>query len=560
MAAAVLGPVPSPLPRPRVLPLRLNIPTATTTTATTTAPAPHPATPTTQEAPPPNWPLFHSPRGGLVPLSPSAATAAPLAAPTAAGHAHLETQPSQDDGYEDERLGDDFLASPWLPPSHERAERYREANTFREGRAPILPKGLCGRGHGGSRGGNGGGAGQQSPAPSPTPLDDEQGAGAVEAARGERQPQQQQDQGADAEAEGEQERANLSELGVGVHLHFKLLKALFWGFLVLAVLHLPALLLYRSGARLPRDKVDLLGSYRFTLGNMGIDPLWDLDGAGDVAIPMHFPGLGITLFPSPHDAGVILASCDVVSCIVFAFLIVYTHHIIGHAKREHKRRVLTTKDFAVFVTGLPKHVTKAEIINHFSDLYPLNRPDWKGRPPPPPTGRPKRPVADLAHVGGDRRYEGRWVAEVVIARRNGEILQTALQHKDKALQIRRLRAQVKRYGPTTAPEGGADPVLFQRYQRDLDKLEASMRGVAQQLERNPSVSRAEQESVGAFVLFEYPESARRCLEDHNSMNLLHFFCFQHTLLFNGRHRLTVRPAPAPDDVMVRGRRTIVSWV
>lgn len=483
----------------------------------------------------------------MPPVSPSPVTSslsARLPFPTGAGQAALATQPSQDDGYKDECLGDDFLSTHWLPPSHERAERYRKANIFQGGKAPVLSKLLprCGK-----RGSSGAAAAASDP-------DGEVGAAEAGEVNGDGcDAQGQPPEGQAAEESGQEPvDVDLAQLGVGAELHFDLLKAFLRGFAVLLLLNIPALLLYRSGARLAKENADLLGSYVFTLGNIGQERNVLNGTALSTTFPLRAPVLNLELELSHKEAKTLLASMEVATCLVLAFLAVSVSNRITQAKQRHRRRVLTTKDFAVYVTNLPTDVTKAEIIEHFSELYPLDRPDWKGRAPPAHSGRPKLPVQDLAHVGGDQRYEGKWVADVVLARRNGRILRTALEHKDKALEIRRLRAQMKRYGPATAPAGKVDPARFARYRRQLQALEDRMRRVAQQLERDPRVAEAEQECVGAFVTFEYPESAQRCLDDYNSMNLLHLCCcFPHRLLFNGRDRLKIRPAPAPDDVMVR---------
>ena len=373
-----------------------------------------------------------------------------------------------------EHLGPDWMETPYVAPSLERARLHRENAIFQQGNAP-----LCGR----------------------------------------------------------RKRIHLSDLGIGCKLHFNLMKGVLRGFGLLLLLHLPALLLYSSGSRIKEEQKDLLGLYALTLGNLG-DP-----SSRWITVRMFGHTGKVVGRMRRADAAVLLAAMDGLSCLVFAGMIGYLWRLVRHAKKHQSKTILETKDFAVFVTNLPTDVTKREVIEHFSALYPLDGPDWNRRPPPA-AGPPKRPVYDTAHVGGDSRYHGKWVAEVTLARKSGYKLRSFLLHGDKAGQLKRYRAYLKKHRP--AP-GQAPTLAYRRCAQRLTALQHIMAAIANDVYKDRRCA-AERECVGAFVVFEYAESAQRCLEDHNSLNLFQRFCMPRPLLFQGRHRLVVRRAPAPDDV------------
>eukprot|EP00624_Nannochloropsis_granulata_P006150 evm.model.NODE_4462_length_12403_cov_26.642908.1 len=336
---------------------------------------------------------------------------------------------------------------------------------------------------------------------------------------------------------------HLSDLGIGLRLHFDFIRVLIISFALLLVLNLPALVLYSSGSRIKEEQQDLLGLYALTLGNLGSIK----SSSSSHWLTVRFFGRrGHTAGRIRlRDAAVLLAAMDTLSCLIFVGMIWYLSRLVQHAKRHQSKTILSAKDFTVHVTNLPPNVLKEDLIDHFSSLYPLDAADWKGRPPPA-IGPPKLPVSDFVHVGGDERYSGKWVAEVTLAQKNGRELHRYLTHGNKALRLKRLRAYLKKHRPAAGRIPGP---AYSRAERRLAQLEKDMAAIAHSLRKDARRSEAEQECVGAFVLFEYPESAERCLQDYNSPNLFSRWCLPQQLLFQGCHRLVVQPAPAPDDVI-----------
>jgi len=332
---------------------------------------------------------------------------------------------------------------------------------------------------------------------------------------------------------------HFSDLGVGSRLHFDFIRVLIISFALLLVLNLPVLVLYSSGSRINEEQQDLLGLYALMLGNLGSI---DSPSSSDWLMVHLFGCRGHTIGRiRQRDAAVLLAAMDTLSCLIFVGMIWYLSRLVQHAKSYY----LSAKDFTVYVTNLPPNVLKEDLIDHFSTLYPLDVADWKGRPPPA-NGPPKLPVSGLVHVDGDERYSGKRVAEVTLAKKNGRELHRYLTHGEKALRLKRLCTYLKKHRPTAGRNPEPD---YSRAEHRLAKLEKDMAAIAHSLRKDARRSETELECVGAFVLFEYPESAARCLQDYNSPNLFACRCLPRQLLFQGCHRLVVQLAPAPDDVV-----------
>ncbi|CAM9640062.1 unnamed protein product, partial [Sphacelaria rigidula] len=101
---------------------------------------------------------------------------------------------------------------------------------------------------------------------------------------------------------------------------------------------------------------------------------------------------------------------------------------------------VTATDYAVYIQGLPKTAGRKEIGQFFSDLYQLESPDWKGRPP----YAAAQPVFSSDNTE-DKWYLGKWVAEVCVAREVGRELKAYKDKRDTVLELRRKRAEAKMY-------------------------------------------------------------------------------------------------------------------
>jgi len=153
---------------------------------------------------------------------------------------------------------------------------------------------------------------------------------------------------------------------------------------------------------------------------------------------------------------------------------------------------------------------------------------------------------------GDDKYLATWVAEVTMARRNGDKLRTLLSNDAKTRQLKRIRAHMKMYAENTPLRDGmgADEGLYARYEQKLNELGGEMEQIVENLSKSKE-SKKENEVVGAFVIFEYPESKQRCLDDYNWSNYRLWFKYPKEMKVKNC-RLTVQAAADPEDVLVSG--------
>lgn len=157
--------------------------------------------------------------------------------------------------------------------------------------------------------------------------------------------------------------------------------------------------------------------------------------------------LGQTL-TAPEISGV-LSICEVIQ--IFAFFC-FAWHLQRkvYALREI-REVSTTavSDYSIIVRNLPKDATKMQVIAHFNGLYPLDKPDWQGRP----ALVGARPVEN-----DDNSHEpilvGSWIADCVLHKAIGPFIKVFRTQQDMMLKFFRSRAQMKAYGEDTPHSGG----------------------------------------------------------------------------------------------------------
>lgn len=90
---------------------------------------------------------------------------------------------------------------------------------------------------------------------------------------------------------------------------------------------------------------------------------------------------------------------------------------------------------------------------------------------------------------------------------------------------------------------------YEKFEKKLNELGSEMETIAERLGKDKGLARREKECVGAFLIFEYAESKERCLQDYSWTNVRQWCRYPKPLLFQNR-RLTVRPAPDPEDVWV----------
>ena len=222
--------------------------------------------------------------------------------------------------------------------------------------------------------------------------------------------------------------ASFSSLGSGVALYFRLLRSFITLFAVLTVISLPTYSLYTSGNRVPARAADPLGFARISLGNLGpisdeaiqsaaaaaeglaaaaawADSLsngtsnsmsvYNSNSSGSASSETSFISWNAMSYlttafghlrlgePSSAAGGVTLATvtgtqasylvsftdlaCALVTLLFAAVMRGRVAAYVAHAER----RKVSTKDYSVYVRGLPPDVTVEEVRDHFSALFAL---------------------------------------------------------------------------------------------------------------------------------------------------------------------------------------------
>lgn len=81
-----------------------------------------------------------------------------------------------------------------------------------------------------------------------------------------------------------------------------------------------------------------------------------------------------TVYIKADHASYLVTACDTLTCLLFIatwLLLVRKHRSVQYAK-DYATSVVSTKDYAVAVRGLPEDTREEEIVAHFNRLYALN--------------------------------------------------------------------------------------------------------------------------------------------------------------------------------------------
>ena len=309
----------------------------------------------------------------------------------------------------EENLGDDFMETPWRIPSLDKANEYKVAQIYREGIAN--PYGLA--------------------------------------------------------------LTNAAELPVGVRLYFHFVKSIGVGLVIMSVLSLPLLAFAYYGTAIGAENQDTLGLYQYSLGNIG-DYYPNMCHSGRMFL------VTTTNETCINVAGIEFSSAEVSFVVTLCeFLqVIVMLAVIWHLRRRmwqylHQRKSeehVSITHYTVYVTNLPPYITEEEIIKHFSNLYQLEKVDWRNRPPV----EDARPVNNCDNTGR-MIHKDSWVAECTIYREIGKYLTNYKAKQDLLKSLYRNRAKMKMYAKDTAHSQGPSK---KRY----EKAEKAMLRVANQVD------------------------------------------------------------------------------
>ena len=282
-------------------------------------------------------------------------------------------------------------------------------------------------------------------------------------------------------------------------------------------------------------------------------------------------GMSSDLIRARH-ASVIIVVCDIVNTILMVLFLYFTKIRVKWMLSKHNGTACDVSSFAVYVKGLPKDATTEEIVDHFSNIYQLDKPDWdhkgaccgcigfkKSRRPEDilfPSGKKGekklKPVQPGKALNSEvpKLYDGKWAAEVVVVHPMDSFLRVMSKNASKSRHLLLDRARVKKCKRFEDDFGGTSRLAqaekrLQKTEKSIEKTKKRLQGMKRMLNNMENVC------VGAFVVFNHEESLKRCLEDYSRKPFFHRQCFgQHKQLrFRGTHTLKVHLADKPGNIL-----------
>lgn len=369
------------------------------------------------------------------------------------------------------------------------------------------------------------------------------------------------------------------DLGLGTTLHFLFVRTMTICFFFMGVLSIPALLFASNGSKIPLTDRDPLGSSILSIGNIGYDPnspTYYNDSA--CSFNAHIPAsqthnetclhLGASLHGQKWSgeiraatASLIVMILEIIQCFIFFVTVIILERKMNAMKKASvSGGEVSMTDYSIMVTGFSHDSTVEQITAHFSALYPLDKVDWRNRPPL----RGARPVSHTEYNKNDF-FLNSWVADCVIHTQIGDLLLAFKNREHLMKKMYRARAKVKMYGPLTPLPQGPNERLYLKADEELNKIGLELDKVSksvldlrsktpidgggnQSADKNFEIV-MQKKPVAAFVTFQYNESAARCIEDYSFYKSFPRSLFTpRELKFRGK-RVTVTKALEPEEIV-----------
>lgn len=287
----------------------------------------------------------------------------------------------------DENLGENFEETPWLPPSIEKAIEFRKKSIYHGGNIRIESLNLV----------------------------------------------------------------SAPDLGAGTTLYFQFAFTMSLCLFVMSVLSLPALVFIYNGTGIKPEDQDAFGLYKYTLGNMGVED-YKLPAARCTAGAYAFNDTCIHYGESEinvTDAANIMTAMEFIQALVFIFGIVYLQNKSFSVSGKASKLQTSISDYSVMVHNIPPDTKDWQLLQHFSDLYALDRVDWKGRP----AIEGAHPVQQCDNTNNPMHLNT-WVAECTLHKGIGSFI-TSFKDKQYLMEkLYRCRAKMKMYAENSPHEGG----------------------------------------------------------------------------------------------------------
>ncbi len=343
----------------------------------------------------------------------------------------------------------------------------------------------------------------------------------------------------------------LGKLGVGVQLYFELVLIFGMMLLIAGIISIPAIVAYSSGEGIAASDIDSLGLAAVTPG-MFAPPL------GATVGQKRIVNVGTTV-SKRMDVSKAITTLDLfISIFLMLMHFCLKYHVTTVNNRTDNKET-TTSDFAVQITsGLPRDATEEELLDHFSTLYQLAESDNRSRPAFLKNDRSHCSVerdgtvysiGDCAHVDNDKKYLGKWVAEVAMIQNNGEALINYLTLRAREQKIRQTRGLIMKHSEGTPYSKGPNSKMQKLAEEKLMMLEYDQENALNRITEDSS-------TVGAFIVFNHEESYLRCVEDYRLQEIQRkCLCCKrchrdvsHLRFRNGKYVIKLETAPDADDV------------
>jgi len=423
----------------------------------------------------------------------------------------------------DENLGEDFEQTPWVPPSIELAEEFKKGAIYHGGDARIDALSLV----------------------------------------------------------------NSPDLGAGTSLYFQFAMTMAITLFFMSFFSLPALIYIYNGTGIREEDKDTFGLYKYTLGNIGaVD--YSLSGSrctqdvyayNDTCIHYGDSEISIT------DAANVMSAMEFIQIAIFFVGILYLHRRAFSITGSSSKGQVKISDFTVQVRNIPPDTKDFQILQHFSELYALDKKDWQGRPP-------VLGVKNVDDIGNTKNqmHMNTWVAECTLHKGIGGFISTFKDKQYLMDKLYRARANMKMYAENSPHLGGHRLGRYRSAEKAMLKTGAKIDDLTQKtIKRNKLkiILNADQDSsanrpgtagggaaggggvtsthmisnpksiyrnidapaVSVYITFQYSESRARCLEDYEKYEHYPYSLFYPgKLMFRGK-KILVSPAPEPDQIV-----------
>ena len=357
-----------------------------------------------------------------------------------------------------------------------------------------------------------------------------------------------------------------TDIGLGVPLYFIFVKTIGVAALLMTALSMPSLLFAYTGHNIADEDRDPFGLYRLSIGNIGHNR--DSSSYKENSACSNITDMAcISLFGvefSMLNVANILSVSELLQALVCLAAFVYLVRTQSRMKRRADNRTCSISDYSVMVENISPDTTMEELIEHFSGLYPLDKPDWKNRP-----GVESAEPLKHSINSGYSAHKGTWVAEATVFTKIGSMIRSFKNKQQLMDHLLRCRARMKMYNDNTCHAHGPNPRRFRKAERDMieagtriDSLTAKAlvqakknlaagEKLSQKLQANAKnlPGGIPAEALVAFVVFNYSESKARCIEDYEHYNSHPFKLFMPKKLMLRGRRIRVIPGPEPDEIM-----------